>query len=605
MVDTTEMHAVAPDANFVSMADFVFGSLGTDERRVAFIKRTSSGVSHNYEITPRDPKPGQPVQVTVSAGPNAAVTDMFIHFTTDGSHPSIGKPNTGTIAMMRGATQWNTLLWGYTRHFTGEIPGQNEGTIVRYQISGITQSGDRFWAEDMSQRTQFSYVVDRYQVPAWVNDAVIYHIFVDRFASTPGRDFNLSNDYSAFFGGTLKGILNKLDYLSELGVNTLWLSPIYPSPSHHGYDYTNLRKVEPRLGNNTDVRELVTEIHRRKMRILFDFVPNHTSNRHPFFESAQRNPDSPYRDYYTFKKWPDDYSTFFGVKELPQLNNENPVARQYVIESALYWQNEFGIDGFRLDYAQGPSHDFWTDYYTAMKKANPQSFHFGEITQSPEYVRTYEGIMDGALDFSWLQAARKLMVFGSSNVAEFEQFQGAHEAYFVGRNFARLSFLDNHDMNRFLWVAHGDKRRLMQAAAAQFTLGAVPVIYYGTEVGVSQRVDVRQEGRGLEESRGPMLWGASQDADLLRCYQRLIKLRKESTALRQGTRWAWLVDPIGGRYGYLRRSSTETMAIALNTTPEPRHFDLPSVAWRNALTGEIVPQSVDIGPYGYVIVKQG
>lgn len=594
------------DANFVSMSDFIFGRMASDESHIAHLKQIYSGVSHHYEITPRDPRPGQPVQLSVTAGPDAAVTDMFIHFTTDGSHPSLGKANTGTIAMTRASTQWNSLLWGYMRLFTGELPGQAEGTIVRYQISGITQSGHRFWAKDMAQRDQFSYVVDRYQVPSWVHEAVIYQIFVDRFAPTPGRNFAETSNLSDFFGGTLRGIRNKLDYLSELGVNTLWLSPIFPSPSHHGYDYTNLRKVEPRLGNNTDFKELVTEIHRRKMRIILDFVPNHTSNRHPFFESAARNPDSPYREYYSFTQWPREYETFFGVKSLPKLNNENPLARKHVIDSALFWLNDFGIDGFRHDHAHGPSHDFWTDFYTAVKKANPQSFHFGEITESPEYIRSYEGILDGALDFSWLQEARKLMVFGSSNVAQFEQFQGAHEAYFVGRNFARVSFLDNHDMNRFLWVARGDIRRLMQAAVCQFTHGAVPVIYYGTEVGLSQQRDVKQDNFGImEEARLPMPWGKAQNQELFSFYQKLIKLRNESSALRQGTRWAWLVDPVGGRYGYLRRSSTETLAIALNISDTPKRFDFPSVAWRNAFNGAIVPQSVEIEPYGSLVVRQG
>lgn len=601
-----ETNPSAPDANAVSMSDFIFGTLATDELRVTALKTARYGLAHNYEVSPRDPRPGQPTRIEISAGPGAAVTDVFVHYTVDGSIPVLGDPGTRIAPATRGNTRWDTLLWGYVRQFTGELPAQPEGTVVRYRISGLLQDGGRLWARDERGHDTFSFAVDRYQVPTWVQDAVFYHIFVDRFAPSPGRQFATPARLDGFFGGTLRGVLSKLDYLSELGINALWLSPIYPSPSHHGYDPTNLRHIEPRLGTRSDFKALVEEVHGRGMRIILDFVPNHTSNRHPFFESASSNPESPYRNYYTFVRWPDDYECFFGVKSLPRINNNYLPARRHVIDSALYWMNEFRVDGFRLDHAQGPSHDFWTDYYTAVKAANPQSFHFGEIVESPEFLSTYEGILDGALDFNWLQSARKLFAFGSETVGQFEQFQSAHESYWAGRNFARLSFLDNHDMNRFLWVARGDVQRLMLAAACQFTLSAIPVIYYGTEVGLSQLRDVRQGEWGImEEARLPMLWGQAQNRDLLAFYRLLIALRRSSPALRTGTRGVWLSDPAHGRYGYLRRAPSETMAVALNVAGESQAFDLPNgVVWRDAFSGDAVPGRLTIETGGFRIVRQ-
>lgn len=602
-----ETQSAAALSHAVSLSDFIFGTLSTDAQRFQALASGQEGLTFEYQMTPRDPKPDQPVQIEVTAGPAAPVLEVFIHYTLDGSTPQLGADNTRTLPTMRSKLEWNTLLWGYVRHFQGELPPQPEGKIVRFLVSGLTQDGVRLWAQDERGRTVFSYTVDRHSVPSWAQDAVFYHIFLDRFAPTPDRKFALPERLDGFFGGTLRGVLSKLDYLCELGVNALWLSPIYPSPSHHGYDATNFRAIEPRLGTRHDLRALIEEAHRRGMKIVLDFVPNHTSDQHPFFEAATANPNSPYRDYYLFTDYPNGYKTFFDVPSLPQLNNEHPAARRYVLESALYWLQEFGVDGFRLDYAHGPSHDFWTDYYAAVKKANPHSLHFGEIVETPRLLRTYEGILDGVLDFHWAQNARKLFAYESIDAAAFEQFQNAHEAYFSGRNLARFSFLDNHDMNRFLWAARGDIRRLMLAAVCQFTLSAIPIIYYGTEVGLSQRRDVRQGERAiLEEARLPMIWESDQQqGELFDFYKRLIKLRRESPALRNGTRSAWLVDPSNGRYGYLRRAANETMLIALNLFGVPQTFDLPNVGWRDAFTGELLSPKQHLPPFGFVIGRQG
>ncbi|HRE46722.1 MAG TPA: glycoside hydrolase family 13 protein [Aggregatilineales bacterium] len=594
------------DAVFVSMSDFIFGTLATDDLRLASLRQAAAGLLHDQTILPRDPKPQQPLTIHASAGPDAAVNDVFIHYTTDGSLPEIGGGTTRTVAAMRAGTTWDTFLWGYVRHYSGEIPGQPEGTILRYRLSGVTADGQRLWAQDSMKRGVFSVAVDRYRVPAWVQDAVIYHIFVDRFAPSYGREFASPQKLDGFFGGTLRGITEHLDYLADLGVNTLWLSPLMPSPSHHGYDSTNFRGIEPRYGTKSDLKALISEIHRRGMRILLDFVPNHTSNTHPFFESALANPESPYASYYTFTNHPDEYDTFFGVKTLPKLNNDSPAARRYVIESAVYWLEEFGIDGFRLDHAQGPSHDFWTDYYTAVKKANPDSLHFGEIVEPPTTLLSYEGVLDGVLDFNALQMIRRLFAYGSLDAAGFEQFQAAHENFFTGKNFSRFSFLDNHDMNRFLWAAQGDTRRLKQAAVCQFTLGATPIVYYGTEVGLSQQRDIRQGDFGiLEESRLPMIWDATKrDNDLLAFYKMLIGLRKKSTALRMGTRSAFCVDPATGRYGFLRRGGSETILVAFNVSDEPQVIDLPSVTWVDAFSEAQVSRRATIEPRGFLLAKQ-
>jgi glycosidase len=220
---------------------------------------------------------------------------------------------------------------------------------------------------------------------------------------------------------------------------------------------------------------------------------------------------------------------------LPQINLRYAPARQHVLDAAKYWL-EFGVDGYRVDYCIGPTPDFYADFRRVTRTTRPDSWTFGEAVDPPDSQLTFEGGMDGALDFMLLEAMRKTFAFGKWNARQLGEFLDRHEAYFPD-TFTRPSFLDNHDMNRFLWVARGDQRKVRLAALCQFTLVGAPVIYYGTEVGLSQHNDVMQQGRAIhEEARLPMIWGSEQDRDLFAFYQGLIALRKAYAALRGRSR---------------------------------------------------------------------
>ena len=173
----------------------------------------------------------------------------------------------------------------------------------------------------------------------------------------------------------------------------------------------------------------------------------------------------------------------------------------------------------------GATHAFWSAFRVATRRAKADAAIFGEITDTPALMRSYTGRMDGVLDFHLLDLLRGFFAFQSIAVSQFDRAVRQHFAYF-GQALVLPSFLDNHDMNRFLWIANGDTRRLKLAALCQFTLPQPPIVYYGTEVGLSQRQAV---GR-LEEARLPMLWDEQQDRDLLDFYQRLIHLRRQTSA---------------------------------------------------------------------------
>lgn len=501
------------------------------------------GLHHRYRIRPADPGPGEPIVVSAVVGPDLTAEHVACYYTTDGSKPSgaRGVVDNGHIVLLSPAdTLWDTALWGYLAIWEGTLPPQPEGTVVRYRIGAWAEGQPEIFADwpDVTASTEaaaeaffhnrpvdglvvgnpvegttFACHIDRLGPPDWARRAVIYHIFIDRFYPGDGRSWLQTSDMRGFMGGTLWGVIDKIDYLASIGVNCLWLSPVFPSPTTHGYDATDLTCVNPRLGGDEALRTLIREAHARGIRVLLDLVCNHVSSRHPVFVDALASPASPYRTWFQFNDSPTGYRTFFGEPAMPQINVADDGARRWLIETAVYWLQEFDVDGYRLDHAQGPGPDFWADFWTACKSARPDSFCFGEVVDKASVVRNYIGRLDGCLDFMTSDALRNTYARRFWSEGGFERFLARHRSYFPG-SFIMPSFLDNHDLDRFLFVAEGDKERLKQAVDRQMRLPNPPILYYGTEVGLSQ--DEGTAGPlGLQASRKPMLWGDEQDKELL------------------------------------------------------------------------------------------
>jgi glycosidase len=514
--------------------------------------------------------PGQAIRVDLSVGPAYPYDHAWVYWTNDGSDPE-GKNGVAVkgyaTPLESFASEWDTLLWGYVRRFRGEIPGQRAGTVVRYRIG----AGDGSEETLADNGTYYGFYVDDDPPPSWTRDAIVYQVFADRFFS-PADDFpKIDAKPSLKCNGTLRGIIQKLEYISDLGVNCLWLTPIFPSPSYHGYDATSFFEIHPRLGNKKDFKELIEQAHARGLRLLMDFVPNHWSSQHPSFMEATRDRDSQYFNWYTFEHWPDRYKCFFTSRGLPQINLRYAPARQHVLDAAKYWL-DFGVDGYRVDYCIGPTPDFYADFRRVTRAAKPDAWTFGEAVDPPDSQLTFEGGMDGALDFMLLEAMRKTFAFGKWNAKQFGEFLDRHEAYFPTA-FTRPSFLDNHDMNRFLWVARGDVRKLRLAALCQFTLAGAPVVYYGTEAGLSQHNDVMQHGRAIhEEARLPMIWGTGQNRDLFAFYKGLIAFRKAHSCLRGGRRTNLYAD--NKVLAYRRSAAAESLVTVLNLSEQETSLEL-------------------------------
>ncbi len=538
--------------------DFVFGSLSNDKLKLTNHRAERRGVQHRHDITPLDPSPGESVMVSIITNGEIQADAVALYYTTDGSEPagSQGIATNGTPVQFEPVkTEWDTLVWDYLTHWQAIIPAQVDHTLVRYVISVWSDVGEVYadWPdaaetlqhaamayfndkEESSDFTPgspnvgqiFNYQVDMIRPPGWAKDAIIYHIFINSFYPGDGEDWLQTDDLLDFCGGTLWGVRDKLDYLAGLGINCLWLSPTWASPSNHGYDVMDYECTEPRIGGDEALRAVIEGAHQRGIRVLLDMACNHISDQHPYFVDALTNPKSPYRNWFTFDNSDLGYKSFFGVKTMPQVNLAFPDARNWMVDNAVHWLVEMDIDGYRLDYAHGPGLDFWTYFRKVCKAAKPDCFLFGEIIDAANKLLHYKGRLDGSLDFSLNDALRKTFAWKVWDEGRLQRFIASQQVYF-GSDFVMPTFLDNHDMDRFSFVTGNDNQTLKQAAEAQFQLPGPPIIYYGTEVSVKQKISTRDGG--LHLARVPMVWGNEQDQDLLNFYKDLIRRRKEQAII--------------------------------------------------------------------------
>jgi glycosidase len=444
---------------------------------------------------------------------------------------------------------------------------------------------------------------DRYP---WWNQIVFYEIFVRSFYDSDGDGI-----------GDFKGLTEKLDYLNDgdpntitdLGINGIWLMPIFPSPSYHGYDVIDYRAINPDYGTIQDFQIFLEEAHQRGIRVIIDFVINHTSTENPWFTDARSDLNSPYRDWYIWSEekltylgpWDQnvwhfniDNQYYYGIfwSGMPDLNYKNPFVTEEILEIADYWLTDVGVDGFRVDGARhliedgevqentSETHDWFKKFYAFYKEKKPLALSVGEVWDSNfaavQYVKNeeFDLVFDFELSESILEGingrnAKKIM-----NALEFNT--GLYPDY------QKANFLTNHDMNRVMNVFQENDQKGKIAATILFTAPGVPFVYYGEEVGM-------RGSKPDEDIRRPMQWTAGdqagftdgiawrnlnsnsdtwnvetlalQQGSIFNLYRSLIHLRNEEPALKTGK--FQLVDTNNSNIVAFYRFTTDQVFLVL------------------------------------------
>ncbi len=427
------------------------------------------------------------------------------------------------------------------------------------------------------------------KTPAWFNDIVLYEIFPRSFYDTNGDGI-----------GDLKGITAQLDYLKDLGVGALWLTPIFASPSYHGYDTTDYYAINPDLGTEDDLRELVRAAHARNIRVLLDYVVAHTSNQHPFFKDAYGNPNSKYADWYRWRN-PErtSYESFASVAEMPTLNHDNPEVQRYLIDVAKYWMKT-GIDGYRADYVLNVPHDFWKKLRAELKAVNPDFLLLAEAWTSGRGIKPYyDDEFDAAFDFPLYgdiegsqSSVGDSVLLGSRSARALDGTLAAAQVLFPP-GAQRVVFLNNHDTNRARSEVNGDLRRAKLGATLLLALPGTPMIYYGEEIGMAgvkgtddKPLREPMDWYAVETGQGMTMWHKPADRNnkptdgisveeqlgkpgsLLEHYRALVALRNGNPALRTGF-WERVETENDKVYAYLRRDSAASFLIVLNFDDAP------------------------------------
>jgi alpha-amylase len=354
----------------------------------------------------------------------------------------------------------------------------------------------------------------------WWNDTVYYEIFVRSFKDSNGDGV-----------GDFNGVTEKLDYLADLGIRGIWLMPVFPSPSYHGYDVTDYYSVNPAYGKMEDFKRLLGEAHKRGIRIILDLVLNHTSSQHPWFKQAQ-DPASSYRDWYIWSETDPGYlgpwsekvwypsasgGYYYGVftDQMPDLNYRNPQVTQEMEKITKFWL-DLGVDGYRLDgarhlieegktQADSPATLAWFKNYKPFYKGiNSQAMVVGEVASTSIVAAQYvkQGGMDLTFDFDQAGAWLKGVLNASSEqLASSTSFENT-----VFPNQQMATFLSNHDQDRVMSQLLGSVEKAKAAATILLTAPGVPFVYYGEEIGMT--------GSGKDENkRTPMQWSAASRAD--------------------------------------------------------------------------------------------
>jgi len=436
-----------------------------------------------------------------------------------------------------------------------------------------------FWLLIAGTMVLFSNLFAQPVVPKWARDAVWYQIFPERFANgdTANDPPNVqpwggTPEKNNYFGGDLKGIIDHLDYIQNLGVNAIYLNPIFESPTNHKYHTTDYLKIDHNFGNEEMFKQLLDECHKRGIKVVLDGVFGYSGNHFFAFEDLKKKgKKSKYRKWYNVKSFPvgppekPNYEAWRGIGEFPKLMTMNPEVRKYLFDVASYW-TKLGIDGWRLNAPNEIPHDFWIEWRKLVKSINPDAFIVGEIwDDATPWLKGDE--FDAVMNYRFRDGCAGFLALENRNAAQFDTtLQKQRAAYPSTVNYVLQNLLGSHDTERFLTLCNDDVSKMKLAVLMQMTYLGAPMIYYGDEIGMTGGKD--------PDCRKTMIWDSARwNNDLLSWYRQLITIRKNYEVLRSGEYATILVDSVKKTFGFKRDFAGEKALVFLNAGSEPLRLE--------------------------------
>jgi glycosidase len=473
--------------------------------------------------------------------------------------------------------------------------------------------------EDFSYVRSYQVTMHNYvkPSPAWYKDAVFYQIFVDRFhnGNEDGRILNPKKNsflYSSwedtplyirdpqgnilrwdFFGGNLKGVIKKLDYLKEMGISGIYLNPIFQARSNHKYDTGDYLRIDEMFGDEKIFGDLIIEAEKRGIKIILDGVFNHAGADSKYFNrfgtydevGAYQDRNSKYHDWFIFHNFPDDYECWWGVKDLPNLNEYNPEYRKLVCDrdGIIDKWTRFGIGGWRLDVADEITDDLIKEIRTSMENAKPDTVLIGEVwedaTNKISYGQRRKYLLGDELHSTMNYPLKDNLIAylnGYINARDFfMRIMSLKENYPREAFYSAFNSMGTHDTRR-IRTEIPDLERLKIAVSMVMTFPGVPCVYYGDEAGMTGERD--------PYNRGPYPWGR-EDTDIQEHYKKMIATRKESEAFTSGD---FIPFYQGNLFGYLRIGAEDTYIVIINRDDEERRLILEDAEGLHDIPEELV-----------------
>jgi glycosidase len=469
-------------------------------------------------------------------------------------------------------------------------------------------------------RMPYFHEVDRFKAPEWVKETVWYQIFPERFANgdktndpknvlpwgskTPG--------VTDFFGGDLQGVIDHLDHLVDLGINGIYFCPIFKAHSNHKYDTIDYFEIDPSFGTKETFKKLVTECHKRNIKVMLDAVFNHMGDNSPQWQDVKKNgQNSKYANWFHIKKFPVSYKegdnfedakditydVFASTPHMPKLNTADPDVKKYLLSVAKYWIDEFDIDAWRLDVANEVDHEFWRDFRRVCDASKKDFYLLGEIWHSSQSWLNGDEF-SAVMNYAYTDSIKEYFIKKELPLSKLiSNINDQLMMYRKQTNQVQFNVLDSHDTARILTVANNDKDLEKQVLAFTYLQPGVPCIYYGDEYGI--------DGGEDPECRKCMIWDKSkQDLSLYAFFKNLVSLRRKNNDILSKGSINWNDTLVDKNLVIFKRSlNGREITGVFNNSNSVQKVDFEGTVKMDNLVS-FAEEKVTISPKGFIIFSK-